>query len=95
LRREIVNLGGRLAAGRLQHGLRRDAAATFEETEGVDPGEAHGFEFLAERGDGGVGEFVGGLFGDAEGGADLAVAFPIADACLGSVLASRIFLEFA
>ena len=42
--------------------------------------EAHGFEFLAKGGNGGSGEFVGGLFRDAEGGADFAVALAISDA---------------
>ena len=80
MRRKIVNLRGRrLEARRLQHGLRRDAAATFKKTQGIEALEAHGFEFLAKRGDGGSGEIVGGLFGDAECLADFAVALAITD----------------
>jgi hypothetical protein len=80
---KIVNLGsGRLVARRLQHGLRQDATATFtlQQPEGVEAGEAHGFEFIPKGGDGGVGEFVGGLFGNAERSTDFAVALSIADA---------------
>ncbi len=43
--------------------------------------EAHGFEFIAESSDGGSGEFVGGLLGDAERVADFAVALSVANAC--------------
>ena len=42
--------------------------------------EPHGGEFFAEGGDGGSGDFVGGLFGNAEGCADLAVGFAVTDA---------------
>ena len=42
--------------------------------------EAHGFEFLAEGDDGGSGEFVGGLLGDAEGGSYFTVSLAVADA---------------
>ena len=81
LRRKIVNLrGSGLAARRLQHGLRRDATATFKQAQGIESLETHGFEFLAERGVGGSGEFVGGLFGDSEGVTDFGVALAIADA---------------
>jgi hypothetical protein len=56
------------------------AAATFQETEGIDAVESHGGEFFAEGGDGGSGELVGGLFGDTKGCADLAVGFAVTDA---------------
>jgi len=68
MRRGNVNIGsGWLVAGRHEHGLRRDAAATFQEADGVDAVVAHGGEVIAEGGEGGVGELVRGLFGDAEG----------------------------
>ncbi len=74
-----VNLGrGWLVAGRHENGLRRDAAATFQEADGIDAVVAHGGEVIAEGGEGGVGEFVGGLFRDAEGCADFGVRFTIA-----------------
>ena len=50
--------GGRREAGRLLNGLRRDAAATFQEAEGIYARKAHGFEFLTESGDGGTGEIL-------------------------------------
>ena len=47
---------------------------------GVNRGNTHGFEIFAEGGDGGSGEFVGGLFGDAQRGTYFAVALAITDA---------------
>jgi hypothetical protein len=80
LRAGFVNLGKGLEEGLLWNGLRRDAAATFEKAECVDAVESHSGEFFAECGDGGTGELVGGLFGNAEGCADLGIGFAVADA---------------